>query len=623
MTSSAGATKDSEIAASQDSTTIQHEQSGTSASLASSAKNTPQTVRILLGITLIVLGLLACTVTERGIESQKSSLLTLLLAGIALLTSLYEGTCTFLNRSRFENPLEFFPAAGTFLLAIGALASVLSVSQPGSIFISSGPIIAAGLLLVIRAVLAQRSSILDNQSCLLMPVATLSSRVTNKGDKLSLAKDSAVPADCKIESGCVSVLERYLSPETHFRVREEGDIVFAGSEIVGGSAEAVALSSNSDSCLRSLENLVVGGVTRAGTSLQREDLRARRATAYILLFVAVASAILWDERSGNAWNTMAAAGLVLFSAIICQLADVLYAHQLEMVRRWAGHGFVASSDAAVRELASATSALFDPSRVDLGSLVKVRALEVLDDRVGPKELCACLGALLGRAEDVALASAGSHCQEIAGAIVPDRVLDLREVPGGGIRGSLKGVPVTVGTEEFLLEQGILIHPSESNIETADNERPILVAIGGELVARFWLAFGQQYLLSDEARSREWRGLMPAALATGVAGEITENTLLVRGQESDVLGRTVRLQLALFAGDRFELPRSTLVALTPSLAALPSILWDCHRFLRAVERARILIAFGVFVSVAAVFLGVFSPVIPAVLLLLAATTALLF
>ncbi len=579
--------------------------------------------RLSLGAALLALGAIAYAITEGGVDPQRFSLLALSLAGVALVASMYEASSILIQRSRLENPLELFPAAGTFLISLGAITSLLSFSFEVSASVASGPVLAAGLLLILRGFLTALDSGSEDGRELLMPPSGLALRTIQRGEKLSLSEGVVVPADCRIETGCVSVLERYLSPETTFRVKEEGEVVFAGSEIVGGSAGAVALSGDADSCLRNLESLVASSVDRASVSLHAEDLQARRATAYILIFIAIASAILWDERLADPWSTLASAGLVLFAGVVSQLADLLYAKQRETVRRWASEGFVATSDSAVRDLASASQVLFDPSRVDLGSLVQIRELELLDDRVGQAELCACLAALLGRAEDVSLTAAGSFCQKIAGTVAPERALDLSEVSGGGIRGSLRGVPVTVGTEEFLLEQGILIHPSESNVESAENERPLLVAIGGELVARFWVSFGQLSLASDESRARDWHGIVSSGISSGVPGEVTDSTLLVRGQESDVLGRSARLQVSLFAGDRFELPRATLVALTGNLSGLPTILADSHRYLKLVDRARVLIAFGVFVSVAAVFLGLFSPVAAGVSLTMVAAALLLF
>ena len=580
-----------------------------------------RTTRTLVGVALLALSLAAYTLTEGGLEPERLQFLSLSLSGVALVVALFEATSILTARDRIESPLELFAPAGVLLVALGGLGDVYSPSFSSSVLIATGPVFAAGVLLLARAA-GYGTALTSTHDHLLLPPGLRLADVT-KGQRLALREGTLIPADARIERGCCSVLERYLSPETHFRIKEEGEVVFAGSEVVGGSAEAVALSSSDDSCLRSLEKLVCSSVERAGLSLHREDLRARTATGYILVFISVACAILWDERVGRPWDTLSAAGLVLFAAIVCQLAEGLYVRQRSMVRRWARQGFIAASDLAVRDLASATKVLFDPSKVDLGSLVRVRELEMLDDRVGRQELTACLATLLGRAEDVALAAAGDFCQSECGNVMPERVLELQEVAGAGICGRVKGVSVLIGTEELLLERGVLIHPSESNVEGGEDERPLLVAVGGELVARFWVVFGQRVLVEPELEASVWHNLVSSGLCTGIPGEAGAGTILVRGQESDVLGRSAQVQVSQFAGERFELPRSTVIALTRNLHDLPELLADSHRYLRLVERARILVAFGAFLSVATVFLGFFSPVVASVsLALVAAVLALL-
>lgn len=577
--------------------------------------------RTLVGIALLALSFAAYTLTEGGLEPERLRFLSLSLSGVALVVALFEATSILTARDRIESPLELFAPAGVLLLALGGLGDGYSPSFSSSVLIATGPVFAAGVLLLARAAACSTPLAADKDHLLLPPGLSLPE--TSKGQRLSLSEGVLVPADSRIERGCCSVLERYLSPETHFRIKEEGDVVFAGSEVVGGAAEATALAGSEDSCLRSLEKLVCSSVERAGLSLHREDLRARTATGYILVFVSVACAILWDERVGRPWDTLSAAGLVLFAAIVCQLAEGLYARQRLMVRRWARQGFIAASDRAVRELASGTRVIFDPSRVDLGSLVRVRELEMLDDRVGRHELTGCLATLLGRAEDVALAAAGDFCQAECKSVTPERVLELQEIPGAGICGRVKGVTVLIGTEELLVDRGVLIHPSESNVEGGDDERPLLVAVGGELVARFWVVFGQRLLVEPSEESAVWHNLVSSGVCTGAPGEAGATAILVRGQESDVLGRSAEIQVSQFAGERFELPRSTVVALTRNLLELPELLADSHRYLRLVERARILVAFGAFLSVATVFLGFFSPVVASVsLALVAAVLALL-
>ncbi len=563
--------------------------------------------RLAVGVGLLCGSAVSYALLEGGADAERIRYLALSLAGVSLISAVHEILSLLIQPDRFSNPLSLLPASGVVLIAGGALGAALTGQGALGAAVTAGPALAAAGLLLLRFFVARNCSRSDDTNSLLFRSRGDLPRV-KPGDSLTLQSGQVAPADARISAGSCAVCERYLSTDTHFRVKDEGDVVFAGSEIVGGTAQAIALSGSEDSCLRSIERLIENNVELAGSSLHREDGRSQRATAYVLMFVSVTTAILWDERTGGIWESSAAAGLVLFASIVCQLSELLYARQRRMVRSWARNGFVAMSDATLRDIARTSRVLIDPSRVDLGACVKIRELEILDDRVGRTELAHCLSALLGRAEDPALAAAGDFCQQVAGSVAPDRVLNLQETAERGIRGSVKGVPVTIGSEDLLVEQGVLIPPSESAVEAAVDERALLVAIGGELVARIWVKFGQLHLLSHTAEGEAWPSGITAAASRGTQGEVVEGVMLVRGQESDLLGRAAAIQISLFSGDRFELPRASLVALTPHLEALPAIIAQCQRHLRIVERSRILIAFGTFLGVSAAFLGIFSPLV---------------
>jgi hypothetical protein len=580
----------------------------------------PAITQLAVGIALIAASIVAYWLTESGLDQERFSFLTLSLAGLSAVVALFESTQILLSRDRFSNPLSLFPGAGVALISLAAVATATISPGPANWAMTTGPALAAGVFLVIRASIVRYCNTDRNGGHLFFPAHYVPSQV-KLGDLFTLQPGMVAPVDARIDSGSCALLERYLSPEPHFTVKDETDIVFAGSEVVGGQAQLTALSGYEDSCLRSLERLVEPKLEKVGTSLLQEDLRARTATAYILLFISVASAILWDERAGRAWEVLSAAGLVLFSSVVYQLGDLLFARRRELGRSWARRGLVITSESSIRNLCAVSKVLIDPSRLDVGSLIEARELEILDDRVGREELCECLASVLGRAEDPALAAAGDLCQRVAGAITPERALSFKEYGGSGASGTVRGVPVTIGTEELLVERGILIHPSESSIEVPADERALLVAIGGELVARFWIKFGQAALFTGQDGRSPWEPGVQAGISQGTVGEVTASTLLVRGQESDVLGRGAPAEVALFSGDRFELPKAAVVALVPRLYALPSLLRECNAQARLIERGRVLIAFGTFVSISVVFLGFFSPLVAS--LAVALVAAVLF
>jgi hypothetical protein len=189
------------------------------------------------------------------------------------------------------------------------------------------------------------------------------------------------------------------------------------------------------------------------------------------------------------------------------------------------------------------------------------------------------------------------------------VLDLREYEGRGVCGSVKGVEISIGSEDFIVERGIMLQPSDIVTPAAD-ERVLLVAIDNDVIARFWLHYGQSDLVSESVVS-PWPTDVKVCASTGVQGEITPDTLLIRGKESEVLGRSAVLEVARFSGERFELPKATFVTLSASLRQLPGLLDDLRSYARSLARLRLVIA-GIGVVCLVAFLGgLLSALVPAV------------
>jgi hypothetical protein len=210
---------------------------------------------------------------------------------------------------------------------------------------------------------------------------------------------------------------------------------------------------------------------------------------------------------------------------------------------------------------------------------------------------------------MALAAAGDYCQRILGRVASERVLDLREYEGRGTCGAVKGVEISVGTEDFIVERGIMLQPSDI-VATSPGEGVLLVAIDNDVIARFWLRYGQADLIGESVVS-PWPAGVATAISSGAQGEITPHTLLVRGAESEVLGRSHSLEVARFSGDRFELPKATLVALMGSLRGLPAMLSGLAAFARRAAQLRVVLVGATLVCLVAIFGGLLSALVPVV------------
>jgi hypothetical protein len=247
-----------------------------------------------------------------------------------------------------------------------------------------------------------------------------------------------------------------------------------------------------------------------------------------------------------------------------------------------------------------------------GSRYHITHFEVLDDRLSKAALCDILASLLGRAESADLAAAGGYCRWNASKLSVERVLELREYPGRGICGTVHGIELSVGNEDFLVERGIMVQPADGASTESDADRLLLVAIDDDVVARFSVTTSQEFLIESEDRPSTLHGI-DAALSSGVAQHLGSDTLLVRGPESDLVGQTGSVDLSLFTPQSGEIRPSTIVALSNDLTQIDRLVADCARDCRIVERTRILLGFSGLVLIASVFSGLITPVIPLVLL----------
>ncbi len=529
------------------------------------------------------------------------------LAIVSTIAAGIEGLLLVKSRPQLSSSLSLFPVAGVVLTSLAFGAAVLSQGEVISAWLVAQAPLLCGMLLLLCG-LASRSSMRVGRSApLLFPVSQRSLPIVEVGQSLSISEGMVVPADLRIESGSCAVLERYLSPLERFRIKDEGEVILAGSVISSGTAQAVALSGSADSVLAKGEALVTPYVQESERTSMAEYEGWVRNFALGVAFLAVAAAISWDKRSGFATDVLLAGGLTLFLGAVGYLVDVIHNATCLLIRGWVRQGFVSTLPSTLAQLDAVSKVVVDTSRVDLTSHCEVRELEILDDRIGKNALCACVASLLGRADDMALAVAGDYCQRLLEHTTAERVLDLREYEGRGVCGSVKGVEISIGSEDFIVERGIMLQPSDI-VATSPSEGVLLVAIDNDVIARFWLRYGQEELLG-ESPVNLWPEGITTVVSSGTQGELTPQTLLVRGRESDVLGRAHTLEVARFSGERFELPKATLVVLTASLRGLPAMLSDLRAGSQRTTQRRVVLAAATVVCLVAIFGGLLSALVP--------------
>lgn len=571
---------------------------------------------VFMGIALIAVGF---STTNPGVQPLRLS--ALLILGSCIVATLIElfrvvqsERTSGSKRSIGELGFEALSFGAVALIGAGSAIALFGSEGAPSLLISIAPAIASATLFLSRGVVARASRISREPE----QSEASSHKEIAKGASLALKTDSIVPVDAQVVRGSCAVDECIFSPVPTFRIREEGDVVYAGSKIIAGSAEVMALSTTQNSCMQQLRDAVKPMVDAASNGLRLEDQRAAKGTVLAILFIAIAAAISWNERSSGYVDSLMAAGTVALIASLCHVTEFLYALRSSLVSRWFTRGLLLASAESPKQLAGISKVVFDPSRIARGSRYAVADLEVLDDRLSRSALCDCVASLLGRAEDPLLVAAGEYCRHVATKLSVERVLELREYSGRGICGSIHGIELSVGDEDFLVERGIMVQPTDSGSADESGHPVVLVAIDDDVVARFHMSTDQEGLITEEELSA-WPARMELSVSSGVATQLGSDTLLVRGHESDLVGQMATYDVTLVSPKEPEIRKATILAFTPDLSALKDLLRECKQQGKLVERTRIIIGFAGFVVVAGVFAGVLTPLFPLGLLLILAAS----
>jgi cation transport ATPase len=544
---------------------------------------------------------------------QPTRLIAFFVALAAATVVLAELVITWVIRPRPHSSFDMIALAGAVLVIAGSVVeNLMTTTSALNVMGIVAPALGAAVMSIGSAFSALGSSATRSDESYLFPQPIALDAEPLLGRSVHLKAGEMIPCDGRVELGSVGVDERAFNPVPTFKVREEQEIVYAGSEILSGSADIKVLSTTRDSCLGQMQSVIAPIVQESEQSLEAEDAKASRWTALTLMFLAVASAISWNERSPGYSSALMAAGVIGLIAAMCQVGEWLYGQRRALVRVWLRRGYLLARPTACRDLARVTRVECDASR--LGTLAPAGSVrfDVLDDRLSAAALCDVLASLLGRAEDPTLVAAGDYCRHHALKLSLERVVDLREYAPRGICGTVHGIELSVGDEDFLVERGIMVQPTEGIGEASygglTGERSILVAIDDDVVARFRVETTQDSLVAEEGHP-DWDSTVAIVPSSGVARELGTDTLLVRGHESDLIGQTAQLELTLFSAQDGAIRRSAVVAFTPALAPLSELLADCRRHCRALERCRLLVGFGGLVTVAAAFGGILTPVIP--------------
>ena len=555
-------------------------------------------------IASVIIGVVVYLSISADSAAQPTRLLSLISVGVAGLSILGAGLSLIALPKKLLKPYDLLPIAGVGFF-IAAVVTLLLGDEAALIpaLAASSPALAAGAMWIGRLAISSRVEE-DGAGCF-APQRGRTPESYQMGGRFSIQPGTRLAVDCRIESGSVGIDETLFSTVPTFRIKDEEEIIPAGSVVLTGSAEVISLSDVEGSSAGQMERAFGPQIRECAQGLLVEDASASRWTTMVLFFGSLFVAIFWSERSVSAVEPLMAGGFVLLHACVLQLSQYLYLRRRMLVDGALKDGVILRGSNVCRQLSLVDTVEVDASRVGSGLLPRVVDFKIVDDRLGREAFCNFILSLLGRAEDPRLVVFGEYVRHQVARVSMERVLDLKEYSEKGICGTLHGVELSVGTEAFLVERGIMVQPSDLESEFESVLSTIYVAIDDDIVAHADFRSDQEDIVSVEEPFQTRDGVT-VRVSPGVSRELATSTLLVRGNESEVVSVNAPLQEGRFTPERGALPSTQLVSLSPAVAPILSVIHATKVEARAIERYRMVVGITGVCSVVAAFLGVYWP-----------------
>ncbi len=267
-----------------------------------------------------------------------------------------------------------------------------------------------------------------------------------RGDIVVVRAGERIPVDGTVEAGRSSIDESALTGESLPVEKAAGDSVFAGAVNGDGTLDVEVAKLASDSTLAR----VVALVSEAETQKSPTQMLVDRIAGFFVPATLVTVGVVWVAPPLLGWLTWSDAFLrsmaVLVSASPCALAIATPAAVLSGIARAANRGVLIKGGVHLENLGRLRAVAFDKTGTITQGAPQVTALQ-------PMGVATELD-LLGTAAAIELGSTHPLARAIVSA-ARERGLEVAEaqdvetVPGKGLRATLEGESVAVGTPALL------------------------------------------------------------------------------------------------------------------------------------------------------------------------------
>ncbi len=345
------------------------------------------------------------------------------------------------------------------------------------------------------------------------------------GDRIVVKPGGKIPADGTVTDGRAAVDASALTGESLPQEKGPGDAVLAGSVVRDGSLTIDAVKVNKQTVAGQVIELTGRAVREKSAGERQADKWAGRflpvvaAVAAVAFLANVGFQMASSPVDGRRATLAAASRVALYPTLAvlvvacpCPLVLATPAAVMAALGRLAGTGVLIKSGAALERLAGVTAFAFDKTgtltegKLELGDVLPLPGVTADD-------LLTTAAAAEAKSEHPIARAVLAAARGLA---IPD-AQDFQAIPGGGVRATVNGAPVLVGTRRFLAEQGVDLPADADTLVShldAAGQTAVLVARGGRLIG----AIGTRDRVRPEAAGvlADLRdlGMSPLTLLTG-------------------------------------------------------------------------------------------------------------
>ena len=293
------------------------------------------------------------------------------------------------------------------------------------------------------------------------------------GDRILIRNNEIVPADAVVMEGAASIDYSFVTGESRVTSKEVGELVHAGGKQVGSSIEMEAVKAVSESKFVQLWN-DFGDPERARTQLLTLSTTVGKYFTLGILAVAAGTALYWAFNGPSV--LLDAMTAVLIVACPCALSLAAPFAFGTAIRLLGGRKFYLKNSGVVEALSKIDTIVFDKT----GTLTETSTSSVhfVGPALSPEETQAIASIAHGSTHPLS-----RSIYQHLGARSLLKVTDFLETEGGGIRGTVRGLAVALGSRSFVYG------PIGASEEVADKTR-VYVSVGDRRCG--WFEFHNRY-----------------------------------------------------------------------------------------------------------------------------------